>query len=99
MKEFIFINKNIEGEAPVVLEAIDKELSNMILIINYPLEDLDTKLSQLMQEEKILYLEKRKNPKDEKLKEMIQETKMMIKALHRVVFVRQKVEELTNYIK
>jgi hypothetical protein len=52
-----------------------------------------------MQEEKILYLEKRKNPKDEKLKEMIQETKMMIKALHRVVFVRQKVEELTNYIK
>jgi hypothetical protein len=45
MKEFIFINKNIEGEAPVVLEAIDKELSNMILIINYPLEDLDTKLS------------------------------------------------------
>ena len=38
MKQFIFIHKDIQGGVPVVLEAIKKELGEMIKYIDCPLD-------------------------------------------------------------
>ena len=50
MKQYIFRHKDLQGGVPAVLEGIKKELGEMIKHTDYPLEEVENKLTELSQD-------------------------------------------------